>query len=301
MNDLAVSGVCLDAQALQSLRHVARYGRVSSAGRWSALPGRSASHRRGQGIEIDDIRAWSPGDDMRHLDRNVTARTGAPHVRTFRAERERMALLVADFRPSMLFGTKRAFRSVAAAEALTLVGWRLVANGDRVGLLTIAAGEAAFVRPSNGERSMMAVIGGMIKVHAAALADDRVADTPLDAHLEMASRVMSRGGTVILATALETPGDRFDAVVRGFARRAAVGVILVTDAFERSPPPGAYAFLTGDDHVTWATIGDKDASQRVDGRLARLAELGVRAVRVDAELDPAAMVPALERLNAWTA
>ncbi|TXM93858.1 DUF58 domain-containing protein, partial [Methylobacterium sp. WL122] len=62
------------------------------------------------------------GDDRRHIDRNATARTGILHVRTHHDERDRAVVLLADFRPSMLFGTRRALRSVAAAEALASLG-----------------------------------------------------------------------------------------------------------------------------------------------------------------------------------
>ena len=75
------------------------------------------------------MRLWSEGDDRRFIDRNATARTGELHVRTHHDERDRAVVLVADFRPSMLFGTRRALRSVAAAEALVLLGWRIVGDG----------------------------------------------------------------------------------------------------------------------------------------------------------------------------
>ena len=81
-------------------------------------PGGFAGKRRGNGLEIVDVRPFSEGDDSRHLDAATTARTGRPHVRTFRDEREKTALLVADFRPAMLWGTRRRLRSVAAADAL---------------------------------------------------------------------------------------------------------------------------------------------------------------------------------------
>ncbi|MFD1333947.1 DUF58 domain-containing protein, partial [Methylopila musalis] len=104
-------------------------GRRGASGprRLAARPGGVVTRRRGRGSEIDDVRPWTDGDDIRHIDRHATARTGELHARTFRDERERAALLVADFRPAMLFGTRRAFRSIAGAEALALLGWRAVA------------------------------------------------------------------------------------------------------------------------------------------------------------------------------
>ena len=89
---LEAPGVALDADALiglefLALRHRGRDRRLSS------LPGGFATRRRGQGLELADIRAYQPGDDVRHLDRSATARTGRPHVRTFQQERDRLTLL----------------------------------------------------------------------------------------------------------------------------------------------------------------------------------------------------------------
>ena len=297
MNSLTASGVCLEASSLLGLRHLASHRRVSSSRRAAALPGRTMSRQRGHGLEIDDIRVWSPGDDVRHIDRNVTARTGIPYVRTFRAERDQTTLLFADFRPSMLFGTKRAFRSIAAAEALALVGWRAVAQGGRVGLLTTGAGEPVFVSPLNGERAMTAVVGAMVQAHARAVESKAVEDPPLDVALEMAARCLPRGGTLVMATALDETGDAFLSIAHSLMRRASLRVILVRDAFENEPPAGLYPFVTGRGRRGWGKIAASGAP-RDDARLAMLADIGVRAVQLDAELEPEAFVPELERLDA---
>ena len=297
MNSLTASGVSLEATSLLRLRHLALYRRVLSSRRVAALPGRTMSRRRGHGLEIDDIRVWSPGDDVRHIDRNVTARTGIPYVRTFRAERDQTTLLFADFRPSMLFGTKRAFRSIAAAEALALVGWRVIAQGGRVGLLTTGAAEPVFVSPSNGERAMTAVVGAMVQAHARAVESKAVEDPPLDVALEMAARCLPRGGTLVMATALDETGDAFLSIAHSLMRSASLRVILIRDAFECRPPAGLYPFVTGRGRRGWGKIAGSGAP-RDDARLAMLADIGVRPVQLDAELEPEAFVAVLERLDA---
>ncbi|MBW4986135.1 DUF58 domain-containing protein, partial [Mameliella sp. CS4] len=93
---------------------------------------------------------WSEGDDRRFIDRNATARTGQLHVRTHHDERDRAVVLLADFRPAMLFGTRRALRSGAAAVALALLGWRVAADGGRVGLAVASAGAPTVLRPAGG-------------------------------------------------------------------------------------------------------------------------------------------------------
>ena len=114
MDSLAVDGVRLDFDALFRLQHLGGTMRSGQSRSMTAYPGGFIYRQRGRGLEINDVRPWLFGDDIRHIDRNATARTGIQHVRTFRDERDRSLLLVADFRPSMLFGTRRAFRPARA-------------------------------------------------------------------------------------------------------------------------------------------------------------------------------------------
>jgi len=107
-------GVRLTADGLIALRPLA--AQIAGDPALARLPGGFVTRRKGHGQEVADVRLYAEGDDVRHLDRGTTARTGALHVRQFQEERDRETLLVADFRPSMLWGISRCFRSVAAAE-----------------------------------------------------------------------------------------------------------------------------------------------------------------------------------------
>lgn len=103
----------------------------------SALSGRRASRLRGRGLEFEELRAYLPGDDVRAIDWKVTARTGAPHIRVTREERDRPALILVDQRMAMFFGTVHAMKSVTAAEIAALAAWRILGQGDRVGGLVL--------------------------------------------------------------------------------------------------------------------------------------------------------------------
>ena len=290
-----MSGADIDVEQLLRLRHLAlRMGGVASAPRTN-LPGGIVHKRRGRGLEVHDIRPWCEGDDIRHLDRNATARTGQPHVRTFRDERERRVLLVADFRPSMLFGTRRVLRSVAGAEALALLGWRALAQGGRVGLAAATPQGARFVRAGPGTRAMVALIGEMAQAHRAAMADASVADPPLDRVLAEADSVAGAGGALILATALDHPGPDFDAVAARIARKRALVVVLVCDPFEQAPPPGAYPYV-GSDGAGWLRIGASRPA-RPDARIARLHRAGAQVVALDTSLSHETMAQLLEQAD----
>lgn len=99
----------------------------------SVLAGARASRLRGRGLSFDELRHYSPGDDLRRLDWRASLRIGKPFVRTFTEERDRPTLLLVDQRMSMYFGSRVHFKSVTAAEVAALAAWIAYQAGDRVG------------------------------------------------------------------------------------------------------------------------------------------------------------------------
>ena len=295
----AAPGVALSGEALMGLRHLARRGTSPRSRTLAGLPGGIVTRRRGRGSEPDDVRLWSEGDDRRHIDRNATARTGHLHVRTHHDERDRAVVLLADFRPSMLFGTRRALRSVAAAEALTLLGWRVAGDGGRVGLVTASLGEPRVVRPAGGERAMTAVTGALALAHAQALAADGAEDPPLEPLLGLARGLLPSGGHLVLASALDAPGPGFDAMLTLLAERLSIRLILVSDAFERHRPAGFYPFALADGRRgALEDARDRGRAEEADPRLVDYARRGIEGLRLDAEAGPEAYAPLMERLDA---
>lgn len=293
---LAAPNPALDVTP-ERLLDLRRHLRSGVGGRWhpdlrpAGVPGR----RRGAGLETIDVRPFVEGDDVRHLDRNVTARTGIPHVRSFREERGATVLLIADFRASMLWGTRRALRSVAAAEALALGGWRALEADGRIGALALAAGATSYVPPRGRLAGMAATAGGLAAAHAAACAAAGGADAEptLDRLLETAIGVAPRGSSLVLATALDDPGPEFDGLAGSLGRAGRLKLLLVRDAFELAPPPGAYAYAAdaAGRHVGWA----EPAPDRRDA----LARLGIPAMDVDVRADGDALARAWDLFDGW--
>ncbi len=304
MDPLDHPGVRLNPDALLKLRHLVRSlpeRRLGPTGR----PGGFVSRKRGRGLEVVDVREFTEGDDIRHIDRNTTARTGITHVRTFRDEREKTAILLADFRPSMLWGTRRALRSVVAAEALTLVGWRVLEAGGRVGLVAFGGGPPIYLPPRGRERAMARVIGGLVKAHRVAMERARggtdistAEDPPLASILEHARAVTPNGGSVFLATSLDRPGANFDGLALSLHRRVAFSLLLVIDAFEHAPPPGRYGFATEENDVRWGQLQrPKSKPARIDPRQAHLQALGLEVVPILGDRGPEAVTEDLDRVH----
>lgn len=238
---LDLPGAALHTADLIALRPVALAARADPA--LSDLPGGFVTPRRGHGQEVAELREYVPGDDLRHLDRGSTARSGRPHVRRFHEERDRVCLLVADFRPSMLWGLIRAFRSVAAAEALAMVGWRVVEEGGRVGLLAVGAGDPVMVPVRGRTRGMLAVIGGLVRAHEAAKAlavAGGLDDPPLDLALAPLERIAPRGAELVIASGFETRGGGLADRLAVLARRHVPRLLHLTDGVVARLPRGSY-------------------------------------------------------------
>lgn len=278
--------VRVDAARLFAMRHIVRHVPERSLAP-TGRPGGFAGKRRGNGLEIVDVRLFSQGDDIRHVDAAATARTAKTHVRTFRDERDRAALLIADFRAPMLFGTRVRLRSVAAAGALALSGWRVVEAGGRVGLLAAAGGDTQFLPPKPRERAMAGIAGALESAHAAAaetLAAGRHPSEPSLAELleEAVARAMP-GTALLIATGLDRQGEDFERLAGAACRRYAITVLHVRDRFETAPREGAYPYRlageAGAGPMGWAFVRREQTTpaptSAADRNVERLAAAGV--------------------------
>lgn len=257
----------------------------------SRLPGSTADRAPGQGHEIREIRPFAEGDDLRHLDAAASARAGSPQVRSFHEDRDLTLILIADFRPPMLWGTRHRLRSLAAAEALARLGWQAVQAGGAVGGIAITAAGRFVERPSPRARGMARVAGCLERAHAAAmqaalarqdasLAGDQPAGDqptggrasaqpfippripPLADELGLAVRLVPRGAAIALATALDQPGQDLTAALMRLRKRGPLRVLLVADALETTPPPEALPLRCAETSQRF----------RLDALPARLAE-----------------------------
>jgi len=119
---------------------------------------RSGGHRsaaRGRGMDFEEVRLYQPGDDIRHIDWRVTARTGQPHTKIFREERERPLFILVDQRLSMFFSSQRLFKSVLAAHLGALLAWQAFHRRDRVGGILFNDHTLMDLKPTGGKRGVL--------------------------------------------------------------------------------------------------------------------------------------------------
>jgi len=150
----------LDAAAIvrraRRLRFRVRTGAVSQ------LVGAYHGARPGIGLTFAELRAYEPGDDVRHLDWNVTARQGRPFVRRFVEERALSLWLVVDVSASMRFGAERATKADRAAQAAALLATAAVQNGDRAGLVLVSDRIELELAPAGGVRHLSQLVRALV-------------------------------------------------------------------------------------------------------------------------------------------
>jgi uncharacterized protein (DUF58 family) len=137
----------------------------------SLLTGRHGSRLRGRGLDFDELRHYTEGDDTRTIDWAATARLGTPHVRVYREERDRPVLLLVDQRVSMFFGSKRATKSVVAAEVAALAAFRVASLGDRVGGIVYSEQGFSEIEPQARQAGVRRLLAALVKHNNALKAD----------------------------------------------------------------------------------------------------------------------------------
>jgi uncharacterized protein (DUF58 family) len=113
---------------------------------------------KGRGMEFEEVRQYLPGDDIRLIDWNVTARTGYPHIKKFREERELSVIFLVDMSSSGFFGTKERFKEDTAAELCALLAFSAIKNNDKVGMIIFTDRIEKFVPPKKGKSHVLRLI-----------------------------------------------------------------------------------------------------------------------------------------------
>ncbi len=113
---------------------------------------------KGQGMEFEEVRQYEPGDDVRLIDWNVTARMGQPYIKKFREERELTVILLIDVSSSGQFGTRDRFKNETAAELGALLAFSAIKNNDKVGLIIFTDQIEIFVPPKKGRAHVLRII-----------------------------------------------------------------------------------------------------------------------------------------------
>jgi len=192
------------------------------------LAGEYGSVFRGRGMEFDEVREYMPGDEIRTIDWNVTARTGIPYVKRFVGERELTVIFLVDLSASGTFGSVNKLKNEVAAELCSLLAFSAVKNNDKVGLIVFTDQIEMFIPPKKGTQHVLRVIRELLNFKP------RQASTDIVGALDYLGRVTKKKAVVFLVSDFQAEG--FEKSMRVIARRHDLVAVTVVDPREVSLP-----------------------------------------------------------------
>lgn len=218
----------------------------------SSLAGSYHSVFKGRGMNFDEVREYVPGDEIRSIDWNVTARTGVPHVKKFTEERELTIMLLIDLSASGGFGSGAQPKREVMAELAAVLAFSALRNNDRVGLLLFADSVELFLPPGKGQKHILRVIREILFFQA------QGRGTKIAEALDFFSRIIPRKCVAFLLSDFCLSGDFDDTLamlrpkLQIIRRRHDLIAVSVTDPREFALPD-----------VGWITLEDAESGEQI--------------------------------------
>jgi uncharacterized protein (DUF58 family) len=232
---------------------------------------------KGRGMEFDEVREYLPGDDVRSIDWNVSARMNHLFVKRFVEERELTVLLMVDASGSAEFGTRGAFKSDVEAELGGLLAFVAQRNNDKIGLLLFTDRVEKFIPPRKGLRHALRIVRDLV-YH-----EPEGRGTNIAAALDHVNRVLNRRAIIFLFSDFRDRG--FEKTLRATARRHELVAIWVTDRRERELPKRGFLRVedpeTGEEVLIELTPKGVDAYRRLADSQRRAIERAFRTHQID--------------------
>ncbi len=223
-----------------------------------ALPGLRTGPRRGQGLEFIDLRQYNEGDDVRHIDWNVTARTNQPYTRLYREEIENTTTVIVDLREHMYTGST-VLRSVRAGLQAARMLWQASHAGDRVAAMTVTDERILETRPVAGRRGVLSACE-LISEQFAIKTNNL--SLPLQHLLLRLTRSARQSGRYVVFSGFDVLGEawqpRLDAV--GVSGRV-TGVMTIDRLEHKSLPGGRYTYHDHRGQTSTAIINRSDRAE----------------------------------------
>jgi uncharacterized protein (DUF58 family) len=184
---------------------------------------------KGRGMNFAEVREYQYGDDIRSIDWNVTARTGAPFVKIFDEERELTVMLVVDVSASGDFGTRERMKGEVAVEICALLAFSAIKNNDKVGLIIFSDHVEKFVPPRKGRRHVLRVLRELLFHRPEGRGTD------ITTALDYLNHVQRKKAVTFLVSDFRDEG--FEKALAVAGRRHDLVAVRVGDARERELPP----------------------------------------------------------------
>ena len=251
---------------------------------------------KGRGMEFDEVRQYHPGDDVRTIDWNVTARTGEPYVKSFIEERELTVMLAVDVSGSGDFGTRNRFKRELAVELAAVMSFAATTNNDRVGLLLFTDRVELLVPPRKGRSHVLRMVRDLLVFQPVG------SGTDLRLALDTVHQMLKRRSIVFLVSDFLADPESYRQAMLVANRRHDVVAFDLSDPLEQEiADVGILALEDAESgQLRWVDTGSSEWKQEFSERVAHLEEhkrevliaAGVDRISVTTERDYVAGVGA---------
>ena len=240
---------------------------------------------KGRGMDFDEVRQYQPGDEVRRMDWNVTARTGIPHIKKYVEEREMTVMLLVDASASGVTGSVNQSKRELAAEIAAVFAFSAVHNNDKVGLLLFTDRDEKYVRPGKGRSHVLRIISDVLTYQP------KRRGTSLTAALNHVSHALSRRAVIFVIS--DFMDEDFDRALKIVGRKHDLIAIPLHDASERELPDvgrivfedaetGEIVELNTADARTRKLFAEKAASQ-LEGQRRTLRRAGIDTIELQTD------------------
>lgn len=204
---------------------------------------RSTPHARG--MDFSEVRSYQVGDDIRNVDWRVTARTGKPHTKLFRDEREQPVYILVNLSNSMQFGSRVTFKSVIAAQIAALLTWKTVLNKDRLGAFIDNGQTNYFAKPLSGNRGVMPFLQKIIELNKIPAGENKNDYSSFD-NLMKYNALLKQGNKLFIISDFNDFTEKEQALYTRLALSNQLYFMHVYDSLEAEPPkPNIYSITDG--------------------------------------------------------
>ena len=243
----------------------------------SSMGGEYHSVFKGRGMDFDEVREYVPGDEVRTIDWNVTARSGRPFVKKFTEERELTILLLVDVSASGNFGSTSQSKREMAAELASVLAFSAINNSDKVGLILFSDQIEQYIPPKKGRRHVLRVVREILYF------EPQHRGTDIVQALDFANRVLQRRAVTFLISDFQTTGDQSRALatlqkaIRLTRTRHDLVALHIQDRREHELPD--VGLLAIEDAETGELLELSTSNPKVRARFAELSRRNVESLR----------------------
>ena len=191
---------------------------------------------KGRGMELEEIRSYAYGDDVRDIDWRVTARKEQPFTKLYAEERDREIYVLLDLSPQMVFGTRHELKSVAAAKITALLGWMSLENKDRFGCVIYDGQENLLFKPQNNRANMMILLKKISDITKKILHQEIDTAQGLQKSVQLLQQSIKSQAAVFVVSDFTDFNDDVQKSLAALSKKARVYALNVFDVLEEFPP-----------------------------------------------------------------